>query len=140
MLAAGSPVLAAELDRWCGEGGGGCELVVDVHGPRPAVEAMLCFFYTGELQVDRDEESTALAAAVLPLAHRYQNTDLVHVLIDRLLSTISPATAVDVVQALCPLREADDQFRLAWRELCSNVSQDTETVEAFMVSLGTVLH
>jgi len=120
-LAEGSPVLAAEFDRWAGE-----KKEVDVNGDRSAVESMIAFFYTGELA------NTADAAAVLPLAHRYQVDDLVLLAVDRLLESLSAQTVLAAARALRPLR--GHGLHLAWRELCARVACDVEMVEVFMLA------
>jgi len=93
-LAEGSPVLAAELDRWADE-----KQEVEVNGEHLAVESMIAFFYTGEL------DDTADAATVLPLAHRYQVDELTLLAVDRLLERLSTETVLAAARALRPLRD-----------------------------------
>mmetsp|Transcript_115088 Transcript_115088/g.229200 ORF Transcript_115088/g.229200 Transcript_115088/m.229200 type:complete len:337 (+) Transcript_115088:76-1086(+) len=122
-LAAGSPVFAAELDRWAGK-----SHEIDVDGSVAAVEAMLEFFYTGELARGTD------VAALLPLAHRYQVDDLVSLAVDRLLEGLLPESAVAAVRALRPLREEGEHLRDAWRELCRRMASDPALVEVLALS------
>jgi len=126
LLAEGSPVFAAEFDRWVVAPPQGQASVVDVSGERQAVEPMLQFFYTGEL------ESSADAAAVLPLAHCYQVEDLVSIAVTRILENITPENIVAAARALRPLRR-EEGLRLVWREFCMRAAHDPSAVEALML-------
>eukprot|EP00927_Polykrikos_kofoidii_P069534 TRINITY_DN65050_c0_g1_i1.p1 TRINITY_DN65050_c0_g1~~TRINITY_DN65050_c0_g1_i1.p1 ORF type:complete len:335 (+),score=42.62 TRINITY_DN65050_c0_g1_i1:50-1054(+) len=121
-LAEGSPVFCAEFDHWAPE-----KPELDVLGDRNAVEPMIEFFYTGEMNPSAD------AAAVLPLAHRYQVDDLVHLAAERLLESLGPNTIVSAARALRPLRE-DEALNATWRELCSRAHNNPEIVEALALS------
>eukprot|EP00929_Paragymnodinium_shiwhaense_P022124 TRINITY_DN14223_c0_g3_i1.p1 TRINITY_DN14223_c0_g3~~TRINITY_DN14223_c0_g3_i1.p1 ORF type:complete len:349 (+),score=38.54 TRINITY_DN14223_c0_g3_i1:144-1190(+) len=120
-LAQASPVIEAELDRWSGS-----SPRVKVSGDRAAVEAMVAFCYTGQL------EESANAAAMLTLAHRYQIDDLVTLAANRMLETLTPETVVTAMRALRPLRHQEG-LQIIWRELCFQVAHDISIVEALGV-------
>mmetsp|Transcript_17920 Transcript_17920/g.34992 ORF Transcript_17920/g.34992 Transcript_17920/m.34992 type:complete len:336 (+) Transcript_17920:87-1094(+) len=124
ILAEGSPVLVVELERWAD---GTPE--INVAANRPEVEAMLRFFYTGEL-----DESAPLHT-LLPLSHRYQVCDLTTIVIDRMLSCVSSKTVIPYVRALGPLRDADGQLHMAWRKLCMHIADRMDLVESAMLQL-----
>jgi len=117
-LANGSPVFAAELERWTGS-----PPQIKATGPRTAVEPMLEFFYTGELS------ECANAAALLPVAHFYQVEHLIWLAIDRLLSSLTPQTAVAAAEALRPLRK-EDAFQEVWLQFCEPVSRNINMISA----------
>eukprot|EP00927_Polykrikos_kofoidii_P067783 TRINITY_DN63228_c0_g1_i1.p1 TRINITY_DN63228_c0_g1~~TRINITY_DN63228_c0_g1_i1.p1 ORF type:complete len:335 (+),score=55.75 TRINITY_DN63228_c0_g1_i1:148-1152(+) len=121
-LAEGSPVFAAEFERWARDA-----RELDVAGDRVAVEPMLEFFYTGQMAASAD------GAAVLPLAHRYQVDDLVSLAAERVLESLDARTVVAAARALRPLRE-DDSLCGAWRELCARASSSADVVEALALA------
>lgn len=126
-LAGGSPVFAAQLARWADDG----KPEIDATGNHAEVEAMLEYFYTGELR------EGVSAPALLAVAHCYQNNDFISAVIERLFSDLSPQTVVAAVRALAPLRDEDEHLRLAWRELCARVVDSrAEMVEVLMLGMA----
>mmetsp|Transcript_15742 Transcript_15742/g.44038 ORF Transcript_15742/g.44038 Transcript_15742/m.44038 type:complete len:337 (-) Transcript_15742:19-1029(-) len=118
-----SPVFAVELERWVKE-----PVEISVDGCHSAVEGMLEFLYTGQLSIQVD------AAAVLPLAHRYQIDDLTSAALRRLLDNLGPATIAAAARALRPLRE-EEGLRQAWAELCRRAAQEPSIIEALALAV-----
>lgn len=127
-LAVGSPVFAAELERWTNAQQADATPEVDVHAEGAVVEAMLEFLYTGELSSASD------VAAVLPLAHRYQVDDLVSLAAERVLEGLTPENAVSVARSLRPFRDEEGLLREAWYEFNSRASADSGIVEALALA------
>jgi len=114
VLAAASPVFSATFRGQMREAATAQLEVVDA--PASAVEALLRYIYTGVLE-------PATAAAVLPVAHRYQIERLVTRCCEELLRCLAPDTAVETVRALRALRE-DKVIVPFWDRTIDKVHED----------------
>lgn len=120
VLAAASPVFAATF--------GGCmqeasAAKVEIGDTTPgAVEALLRCIYTSRLEPGE-------AAAVLPLAHRYQIERLVRRCSEVLLRTLSCDTVANIVRTLRRFRE-DKAVAPVWDSLIAQVLADETLLRA----------
>merc|ERR1712008_178886 len=91
VLAAASPVLRAALQSGLKES---VDAKIEIKDAEPvAVEAFLKYIYNGVLEEDH-------AAAVLPMAHRYEVKELVGICAHSMLNSINQQKMVDFVSSL----------------------------------------
>mmetsp|Transcript_182037 Transcript_182037/g.442905 ORF Transcript_182037/g.442905 Transcript_182037/m.442905 type:complete len:318 (+) Transcript_182037:38-991(+) len=126
MLAAASSVFRRMLEAPMREN---LEHRIEIDATPEAVECVLKYIYTGE------PPPHSQAHDVLPLAHRYELTDLAKCCSSLLVSRFSASTAQDVILALRPFKHMEP-MQQAWDELIRLAESDPQLVRPFIRCLA----
>merc|ERR1711865_601642 len=127
VLAATSPVFARMLKSGFRES---TEQRIDIGESQPgAVQAMVKFIYTGELE-SKDEDMVPL----LKLADRYDIQALALICVERALLKLDANNVVDVVRAARAF-SGKEGFNDCWLKICNAVRDDQKLHTAAMHGL-----
>lgn len=91
-----------------------------------AVEAVLKYVYTGEFEFDD-------AAAALPIAHRYDLSDLVALCVRQMVDRVTVENVADISSMLTLYAEHEEVKRV-WSEFLDVISRNRSLLEATMMA------